>query len=869
MKLRERSITIYDVYCWIVVSWIVLVPARSFGEQAAESPKATDTPEVGRPRLVAVRTKDVPSIDGDLRDIAWTQVPPTTAFTQKFPNEAQAPSEPTELRILYDDSSLYVAFNCIQTSAPVKARLARRDRQVEADWIQIAIGDGSNTYEFSVNAAGVLGDGVRFNDTEYSADWDGVWDAQVARHDRGWSAEFQIPLRIFHRAIGAKEWGLQARRYISERQETDEWAFIPRSVAGEVSHYGWLSGITDVRHLNSLVLLPYVSAGLNWADLRPTGRAVGDLGYLASGGLDLSWRIGNDLTLDASFNPDFAQVEADQIVLNLSKDETFVPEKRPFFVNGMALFQVPRMEPGSQTLFYTRRIGSVPAAPVIGDGTGETSTREPSTIYAAAKLSGQLASGVTAGFVSAVTGRNDVTVQVAGQPSQRLLGEPLAFANVARIKVDVASATTLGVLATALRRFEPEHAYPTTLQPDGTQVQQCPDGSSTAAGARCFHDSYVAGLDGSWRSSSGTYVAAGQVLMTSIQHGPPRTMADGVVIKSGDTSPGGLLYLAKEGGHWLGSLEVQAIGRRVDYNDLGYLQQQNMVHTVPNVGYRTLDPFWEIAETETHVYAATRDNLDGVKLLRAYYGGGKVRFKNFWIVEALLAHFDLQAEDREVGDGTTLQRPPSNELDVRLSTDPRRQLAGAVYTEVQLYPKGGRFYLDGQLNYQAHPRLELQLLPQLTFDSGVPRFVTGSREQGTYVFGELRARAVGGTLRASYTFTNRLTLQLYGQLFLVAKHYSDFQSFSVSPAAPRPVIRLDELAAAPAPAVNPDSAETDLNLSAVLRWEFRPGSTLFLVYSRFQAPELMLDGEAKLDFGALRRGPAADAIRLKLSYYWN
>lgn len=874
MKLRERSP--HGVHCWVAVAGVVLSSARGFAQQpgppseALAAQVAAQVAEQPRARLMAVRTNEAPDIDGDLRDAAWQQAVHTTAFTQKFPNEAQGPSEPTTLRVLYDNSALYIAFDCTQIGAPVNGRLARRDRQVEADWVQVAVNDGSDTYEFTVNAAGVLGDGVRFNDTEYSADWDGVWDARVARHDRGWSAEIRLPVRIFRHSVGTEEWGFQARRYISQRQETDEWAFIPRSVAGEVSHYGRLFGIADVRGSNPLELLPYASVGANWDDTAANGRAFGDLGYRATAGLDLAWRAGKDLTLDATFNPDFAQVEADEQVLNLTTYETFVPEKRPFFVNGMTMFQLPRMElrPSQQTLFYTRRIGSVPEVPVTGGG--EVAAPEPSTIYAATKLTGQLASGISAGFVSAVTGRNDVTVQPPGGSSRQVLAEPLAFANVARVKLEIGSGSNLGVLATGLRRFEPTDAYPTMTQADGTQVQQCPDGSSVAVGARCFHDNYVVGIDGSWRSASGTYVAAGQALVTSIQNGPPRTMPDGTVIRSGDTSPAGRVYLAKEGGHWLTSLEVQALGRRVDYNDLGFLQRQNLVRVLPYLAYRTLDPFWEIAETETYVAASTRDNLDGTTLLRAYIGGSKARFKNFWIAAVDVYRYDVQFEDREVGDGTTLQYPSATELDVSVSTDPRRQIAASISTESEVYQGGGRFTLDGELTYQPLPQLELQLLPQLTFTSGIPRFIFGARAPGEpeLLFGDLQARAVGGTLRTSYTFTNRLTFQLYGQLLLATRHYSDFQTYN-GPAVARPVVRLDDLIPTSAPAENPDSAEASLNISAVLRWEFRTGSTLFLVYSRFQDPELVLTGDAKLDLGALRDGPASDAIRLKLSYYWN
>lgn len=872
MKLGERSVG--GVVRCLAAASVVFASARGFAQEAAIVAPISPAPDVAviqkqRPQLIAVRTSQAPAIDGNLGDSAWAQVAPTTAFTQKFPNEAASPTEATELRVLYDDSTLYVAFNCIQTATPVTARLARRDRQVESDWVQVEVGDGANAYEFSINAAGVLSDGLRFNDTDFSADWDAVWDARVVQHERGWSAEMSIPLRIFRHSIGTSDWGFQARRYISQRQETDEWAFIPRAVAGEISHYGSLSGVADVRRTNPLELLPYVSGGANWSDMKPGGRVLGDLGYSATAGVDLAWRIGKDLTLDATINPDFAQVEIDQLVLNLTTYETFVPEKRPFFLAGMAVFQLPRMElmPTSQTLFYTRRIGAAPATPVTG-ATGVPSTPEPSTIYAAAKLTGRLAPGVSIGLVSAVTGRNDATIEAPGAPSQDFLADPLAVANVARIKVAVAGGANLGVLATALRRLEPENAYPMTMQSGGEQVQQCPDGSKTAPGARCFHDAYVAGLDGSWRSGSGTYFASGQALVTSIQNGPPRTLLDGTVIRSGDTSPMGRVYVAKEGGNWLGTLEAQAIGRRVDDNDLGYLQRQNLVRTLAWLAYRTLDPFWVIAETETHVFAATRDNLDGVKLLRGYYGGGKVRFKNFWIATADLYRYDVRFEDRLAGDGTAVQRPSANGLDVSLNTDPRRALAASLATETLVFPVGGSFTLTGNVRYQPVPRFELQLLPQLTVASGDPKLVAGGRAAGEYVFGDLRARAVGATLRSSYAFTNRLTLQLYGQVLGVSKHYTNFRSFAIDPAAPRPVIRFEDMMPADAPPSR-DSAATNLNVNAVLRWEFRPGSTLFLVYSRFQAPDLVLDGDAKLDFGALRNGPATDAIRLKLSYYWN
>ncbi|TMQ04353.1 MAG: hypothetical protein E6J90_51640 [Deltaproteobacteria bacterium] len=366
--------------------------------------------------------------------------------------------------------------------------------------------------------------------------------------------------------------------------------------------------------------------------------------------------------------------------------------------------------------------------------------------------------------------------------------------------------------------------------------------------------------------------------MTSIQNGPPRMMLDGTTIKPGDSASAGRLYLAKEGGQWLGSLEAQLIGRRVDYNDLGYLQRQNLMRVLPYLGYRTLDPFWEIAETETHVYLQLRENLDRVTLLRGYYAGGKIRFKNFWTLDGDVFRLDVRNEDREVGDGTTLERPTGYGIDLNLTTDPRKQLSAALATETLIYSagktSGNSFMLTGEVTYQPLTRLELQLLPQVTLSSGVPRFVSlaDRSPDEPLLFGNLHARGWGGTLRTSYTFTNHLTLQLYGQLLSTSENYSHFKQYS--PPEPHSVITiaaLDMLEDSPPPIPNPNKVQTDLNLSAVLRWEFRPGSTLFLVYTRSQAgrPTLDFDQPAELDPGALRTAAAHDALRLKLSYYWN
>jgi hypothetical protein len=315
------------------------------------------------PHLRATPTQRAPVVDGRLDDEVWKQAEATDAYTQKFPNEGEPPSDPTVVRILYDHDSLYIGVECRQMHSPLVQRLTRRGRKVESDWVSVGVrtrGDGKSAFEFIVNASGVLVDGLRFNDTDYAGDWDENWEAFTAVTPTGWSAEIRIPLHILRFPSRAEQsWDLQFRRYISERQETDEWAFIPRDAGGEVSHYGKLDNLIGLEASSPLELRPFVLGRYRRRDAATDSLASGtDLS--ASIGLDLKWHPTYDLTLDATFHPDFAQVEADQLVLNLTKFETYYPEKRPFFLEAMDVFTTPIQ------LVYTRRIGRVPLAPSRG-----------------------------------------------------------------------------------------------------------------------------------------------------------------------------------------------------------------------------------------------------------------------------------------------------------------------------------------------------------------------------------------------------------------------------------------------------------------------------------------------------------------------
>jgi hypothetical protein len=814
--------------------------------------------------LVAARTHAPPTIDGRLDDEAWSLATPSDHFTQKFPDERSAPTERTTVRVLYDETAIYVGIDCEQLRAPIVARLTRRDREIEGDRVEVAIdsrGDGRTAVELGVNAAGTLSDSILYDDTEETHDWDEVWEGKAARTARGWSVEYKIPLRILRFSAKAEPvWGLQVRRWISARQEIDEWAFIPRKAAGEVSHFGKLTGLTGLRPTYPVELRPFVLGRVRRRDPVDDQVASGaDVG--ASAGLDLKWHPTSGLALDVAVNPDFAQVEADKVVLNLTTFETFLPEKRPLFLEGVGAFATPLQ------IFYSRRVGRAPDDPALRAalpfGERRVDVVEPAPILGATKLVGRLGDRWEVGTLSALTGPSKVEVEAADGTRSRRTVAPLAHYQVVRVKRELAENAHAGAMWTAVTRADGAEAAPPLA--DGRRL--CPAGTVVDPGRRCVHDAYTASLDARWRSAGGDYALAAQVLATGVHGGPTRTLRDGTLLGSGDLGPAAYVYAAKEGGTpWIVDVAYDVHGKKTDYNDFGYLERQNQHKVEANIEYRTLKPWWRTLETHSRLELVERDTLAGLNLARYVQLNTEWKLDSYWTAFVEGHHRFVHYDDREVGDGTALQRAGLWGVEAGLESDPRAVVSFKTFTQTQFLSNGFRFRGEGTLTLRPHSQVEIELLPEVLYTHGEPRFVERSSAPGRLVFGDLRAKSASFTLRATYTLVPTLSLQTYGQLFLASRHYSDFAEGA------GPVVRIDELVPIPvAPSANPDTQDAALNVNAVVRWEYAPGSTIFLVYTRAQAPRVRLGAGEVGDwsFAGLGRAPAADVVLLKASYWWS
>jgi hypothetical protein len=831
------------------------------------------------PRLAAMHADKPPVLDGKLDDAAWQKAPASDTFTQKTPLDGKPPGDRTVVRILYDDENVYVGIDCPQ-SAGVVARLTRRDRWVEADSVTVVLdtrADGKSGFEFSVNAAGVLSDGLHFNDTDVNQDWDENWEGKAAVNAKGWSAELRIPLRALRfPARPVQSWGLQVRRYVSARQETDEWAYIPRDAAGEVSRYGHLDQLEGLKSRAPFELRPFVVGSIRRND--PLGYTLAR-GYTPqfSAGVDIKWHVSQALTLDATILPDFGQVEADQVILNLTNYELYYPEKRPFFLEGVDAFTTPLQ------LLYTRRIGRAPAAPALIT-TGPQPEQlvnlpVPSTIFGAAKLTGDLGGRWTLAELIALTGRQTVQVQPQNGPAVDRAIDPYTAFGVLRLKREIGANSSVGLMLTGVSHLESGGDYPrlppgwySTVPiapgPPGKALALCPSGDTAALGTRCFHDAYVAGVDGRWRSESGEYTVTGQAIGSVIENGPAHLVPDGTVLQSGDKGAAVSLHAAKEGGKsYVGAVDFEGYSRKVDYDDLGFQLRQNLLKEHAIFEYRVLEPHGPRLETHTWIEFTEQDNLDGLNLSRGISVDNYTKFKNFWGMYAELHVRPRHFDDREMGDGAALERGALVGFEVGLATDTRKALSAGLWTQMHVIEDGFGYQGDGRVSLKVLPQWDVDLLPNWVYVAGEPRFF--NTQGAYYLFGHQRAQSLSLTLRSTYTFTPRLTLQAYVQAILESEHFSDFASFPALGAEAQ--VHLSDLRPVHfAVWQNPDFESGTINASLVARWEYRLGSTVYLVYTHSQNDSVVPSfGEgAGFDFAKVAPRPADDELLLKVSYWW-
>lgn len=789
------------------------------------------------PKVIrATRTAAPPVIDGAVTEPAWQAAAPVLDFTQAEPVERGRPSELTSVRILYDDNALYIGVICYDADpGGIVGKLNRRDRTTEADRFTVLIDsyfDRNSAFVFSVNVSGVQSDGILSQGgSVYDLTWDAVWDAETQVYEDGWSAEFKIPFNVLRFTESQKSdfvWGVNFRRYISRRKEVDDWVMVPRTEVYEISRWGTLEGIRDIPSPVHLEFTPYVAGSVTVQSA--TESAPRTSSSDARAGVDIKYGLTRNFTFDATVNPDFGQVEVDQAVLNLTVFETRYPEKRPFFTEGAQFFTFgSSYDDTPLPLFFSRRVGRSPAlGTYVSAPPGGVVVENPSrtTILGAAKLSGRSSSGFSLGALSAVTDREFATLQDSLGNESRELTEPRASYTVVRMRQEFPEGSWLG-------------------------------GIATVAGRASAHTALSGGIDWNLHTGGGTHSLDGYVAAARAWNGERE--------RSGGA--GRLLFSRIAGSRWSYLASYNFATRNFEINDLGFFARPHDHGGYAQLLYRVLTPEGEFMRYGGSLLPEVRWNWDGVLTLAQVEATVFGTFSNFWTTQLSTVMRFPAYDDAERGILGIYRRPSAVAVTGQVMTDERQDLVLMLAAQVEGDDRGkSQFQLSAGLTFRPTSFIELRpsvltLRVRHEEAAAIAAGRVGSAEVGgiTYsLFGDRDLDELDLGLRGIVTFTRTLSLQFYTQLLMARGRYEHYRLL-VSPTA---------FAEGVVPSSRYDFHEAIFNADVLFRWEFVPGSVLYLAWTQSRYGDSGLYGTGFGDrFAQAFALPHEDVVFVKLSYW--
>jgi len=842
-------------------------------------------------------------VDGRLDEANWADAEAASQFTQTVPQEGDPATERTEVRLLYDDDAIYVGARMFDSDpSGVRSQLARRDAYTEADQFQIAFDsyhDHVTSFVFGVNPSGVKTDQLIGQDGySWDEEWDPVWAAAARQDSLGWTAELRIPFSQL-RFSGAERqiWGVNLFRRIQRKAEEVRFAWSPPSDRGYASFFAHLHGLQRLPQPRRLELLPYVTAREARIDPGVAGNPFNDGSReLAATGMDLKYGVTSSLTLDATFNPDFGQVEADPAFVNLSAFEQFFQERRPFFVEGADIFRF-----GGQQFFYSRRIGRAPQGSADSRD-GFVNQPENATILGAAKLSGRAAGGWSIGLLDAVTAAEHAVVDSAGSRFSDPV-EPFTNYLVARGKRDLRGGSDqVGFMATAVNRrlddarldFLRSAAYAGGLDFGHRFGKNAFNLSGSMAFSRIEGDTLA--IQRAQRSSARYYQRPDA---DYVEYDPTRTALTGWA---------GSLSFGKEAGAYQFGLYGSARSTGFELNDTGFQTSADDLEFSGFVNRRWTRPGNVFRSAFLGNNAGMPRNFGGIRTGGWYNLNAFGQFLNYWSADAHLSITFRSLSDGLTRGGPLAQSPRSSSVSAGMSSDSRKPVSFWLYSYYSWNEIGGWGYgTYSGLNLRPTPSISASVGPSFSSSRSVLQFVQ-ARDDATatatfgrqYVFAEVLQKTLDLTTRLNVTFTPVLTLQLYAQPFVATGDYDRFKELARARSRDHVVygettgstIRCfdendaeigcggtqvpdyyigDPDGAGPRPGVqvsNPDFNSRSLRGNAVLRWEYRPGSTLFLVWTRScsafsSTPEF----RGVSDLGRLCQGPSDNVVAVKLNYW--
>lgn len=867
-----------------VVAGLLLLASPSAAQQGSSPTDGAVTPSSPRPATRAgTKVGDI-RIDGRIDEAAWRSAPVTSGFVQREPDEGMPAGRDTEVRVLFDDDAMYVAAHMWEHPDSITKVLLRRDgRGAFMDWFGISVDpnlDRRTGYQFKISAAGSQQDLFISDDTREDSAWNAVWESAVSSDSRGWHLEVRIPLSQirYESTAEPQTWGLNFVRRRAIVVERSSFSLDSRRINGTVSQYGTLEGVRVPGTVRRIEARPYVLSSLH------NGPAATDDPFFD--GNDVAARIGSDFrvglgssfTLDATINPDFGQVDADPAVINLSAFETRFQERRPFFVEDAQVFDFG-LSGGQNELFYSRRIGRSPH----GDGPSDadfTEVPDAATIVGAAKLTGRTASGLSLGGLVAMTQAEN------GQASFDTDGSLEEFRAEPRTQYGVVSArqdfrdgqSQVGLIATALHRDLPS---------DGS-FDDLPD-QAYSAGVRFDHQ----WGDRGWKLAgflAGSHVMGSPDAMVSLQrssvHYFQRPDGTRARVDSTAISLSGAewrLQLDRQNtDHWTGSIWTAGVTKGFDVNDLGFSTTRERLDGGARIAYRELRPGRILRDYNLRLntvynfsWEALDDAGDWNSWRRAYTNGNFSFNANATFLSYRRANLNLSFRPDTYSRSATRAGPVMIEPEglsagVGFGTDRRKPTS--VNTDFS-YRFGSRgsgddYSLSANVELRPSPNVRINLEPEFSVRRDAAQYVTSTDAVAyeptfgrRYLFGDFEQKSFGFEVRTDYTLSPALSFQLYAQPLLSSGDYTAYKqlarpsSFDFVSLTQGTAASGNGIVTCTGGSICRDAAgdqhvdfdgdgvtdyqfgDRDFNVrslvgNAVLRWEYRPGSTIFLVWQR-------------------------------------
>jgi hypothetical protein len=817
--------------------------------QAQEKKTGTTVPK--RVYTTKAVTK-APTIDGLLNDDGWNAVEWTSDFIENEPDENTPPSYQTQFKIVYDAKFLYVGIRAFDgESDKIENRLSRRDG-FAGDFVEINIdsyNDDRTGFSFTLTAAGVKGDEfISENGNNWDSSWNPIWYTATSRDDKGWTAEMKIPFsQLKFGASEEQEWGLQMNRFFFRNQERSTWQRIPQDAPGWVSEFGILRGLVNIQPQKQLEIQPFIVTQYDTFEAEPGNPFRDGDKFKLNGGLDAKIGITNDLTVDLTVNPDFGQVEADPGAIALDGFQIFFREQRPFFVENKNIFDF-QFANGQDNVFYSRRIGRSPQGRLSLNAGENADVPINTTILGAAKFSGKTKDGWSIGILESVTANEYATIDNNGNRREEIV-EPLTNYIVARAQKDFNDRNSYigGILTSTNRNLDGNFNY-------------------------LRKAAYTGGIDFRHNWKNRNYFVQGNVVAShvtgseeaieltqrSLTHLFQRVDAGHVQVDPTRTSlsgSGGRIEGGKSGGgNWRYNAGFIWRSPELELNDIGFLRQADEIRQFANVRYLWQKPTKVYRRANINFSQFTTFDFEGNYNRIQYNVEGWMNWINNWWTEFGVGHKPRIFTNTFLRGGPRWRFSDENFVFLFFGSDQRKRFnftLGHVYSQAEQDNFSFRRYVV-RMNYQPINALNLSLSTEFEKNPNKTQYVTESNFNGTprYILGNIDQQTLTITMRLNYSINPNLSIQYYGQPFISRGRYSDlnyvnnsiaedlneritlYDTDQISLDNGSYLIDEDRDGNTDYSFGQPDFSFVQFRSNLVARWEYIPGSEIFLVWSQ-------------------------------------